>query len=335
MRSHGVQVSDPVHRPGHAGLSIDMPSRGPATNAAYAACIHFIQANITAKQAGAAAKAAPHLAALTRYAQCMRSHDINMLDPTPLGELNLGHVPGITSDFGRYSPQFRAADAACRHFLPAGDQGRRDRPVRRRMSGARWRSRWWPRRWPARSPPSRSGAARRPRPPRRRRGWPRPRWCGRTWSRTALTGGTLGYAAARPVVNLVAGIYTWLPRPGALVRAGGVLYRVDDSPVTLMAGPVPAWRPFGIGMTDGPDVRQLQAGLIAGHFAGGLFTTPTGHYDLATADAVERWQAARGLTVTGIDPARAGGLPAHRGPGRRDERRGGRGRRGRASGRTR
>ncbi|HTQ91007.1 MAG TPA: hypothetical protein VMK84_16105 [Streptosporangiaceae bacterium] len=120
MRGHGVQVSDPVHRPGHAGLSIDLPSRGPATNAAYAACIHFIQANIDAKQAAAAASAAPHLAALTRYAQCMRSHGINMLDPTPLGELNLGHVPGITSDFGRYSPQFRAADAACRHFLPAG-----------------------------------------------------------------------------------------------------------------------------------------------------------------------------------------------------------------------
>ena len=119
---------------------------------------------------------------------------------------------------------------------------------------------------------------------------------------TALTGGTLGYAAARPVINMVTGIYTWLPRPGALVRAGGVLYRVDDTPVTLLAGPVPAWRPFGIGMTDGPDVRQLQAGLIAGHFADGLFTTPTGHYDLATADAVERWQAARGLTVTGTIP---------------------------------
>ena len=56
---------------------------------------------------------------------------------------------------------------------------------------------------------------------------------------TALTGGTLGYAAARPVVNLVTGIYTWLPRPGALVRAGGVLYRVDDTPVTLMAGRCP------------------------------------------------------------------------------------------------
>jgi len=119
---------------------------------------------------------------------------------------------------------------------------------------------------------------------------------------TALTGGTLGYAAARPVVNLVTGIYTWLPRPGTPVRAGGVLYRVDDSPVTLMAGSVPAWRPFGIGMTDGPDVRQLQAGLIAGHFAGGLFTAPTGHYDLLTADAVERWQTARGMTATGAIP---------------------------------
>jgi hypothetical protein len=120
MRSHGVQMSDPVHRPGHAGLTIDMPSRAPANSAAFAACIHFIQANITAKQAGAAAQAAPQLPALTRYARCMRSHDINMLDPTPFGDLNLGHVPGITSDFGRYSPQFRAADAACRHFLPAG-----------------------------------------------------------------------------------------------------------------------------------------------------------------------------------------------------------------------
>lgn len=120
MRSHGVQMSDPTHRPGHAGLSIDMPTRDSATSAAYAACIHFMAAIIQAKSAGAASQAAPHLAELTRYARCMRSHDINMLDPTPQGELNLGSVPGITSDFGRYSPQFRAADAACRHLLPAG-----------------------------------------------------------------------------------------------------------------------------------------------------------------------------------------------------------------------
>jgi hypothetical protein len=119
---------------------------------------------------------------------------------------------------------------------------------------------------------------------------------------TALTAGTLGYAAARPVVNQVTGIYTWLPRPGAVIRAGGVLYRVDDAPVTLMTGSTPAWRSFGLGMTDGPDVRQLQAYLIAGRFAGGLLTAPTGHYDLLTADAVERWQAARDMAVTGLIP---------------------------------
>jgi hypothetical protein len=120
MRSHGVQVPDPVHIPGHAGVSIQVPQQSAANRPAYTACIHFIQPIISMKAAGRAAQAAPHLHALTEYARCMRGHDINMLDPNPQGALNLGNVPGITSDFGRYSPQFRAADSACRHFLPAG-----------------------------------------------------------------------------------------------------------------------------------------------------------------------------------------------------------------------
>ena len=119
MRGHGVQMPDPSHRPGHAGLSIDMPSRTASNSAAYAACTHFIAPVLAQKAAGAAAQAAPELPALTRYARCMRGHDINMLDPTSQGELNLGRVPGITDDFGRYSPQFRSADAACQNFLPA------------------------------------------------------------------------------------------------------------------------------------------------------------------------------------------------------------------------
>jgi hypothetical protein len=123
MRSHGVAMSDPFHRPGHAGLSIDMPTQDAATRPAYAACTHFIQPIISAKAAGAASQlSASRLAALTSWAECMRSHDIGMLDPTPDGQLGLGTVAGITSDFGRYSPQFRAADTACRHLLPAGVQ---------------------------------------------------------------------------------------------------------------------------------------------------------------------------------------------------------------------
>lgn len=120
MRAHGVQMSDPVHRPGHAGLSINLPSRDAATHAAYTTCDHFMAPIFQAKQAGAAAQASANLPALTRYAECMRSHDIAMLDPTVDGALNLGTVPGISSDFGRYSPQFRSADGACRHLLPRG-----------------------------------------------------------------------------------------------------------------------------------------------------------------------------------------------------------------------
>ena len=120
LRSHGLSVPDPFHRPGHAGLSVDVPSPGPDTNAALNACNHFIAPIAQMKQAKARQQLASWLPGLTHYAECMRAHDISMLDPGSQGELNLGSVPGITNDFGRYTPQFRAADTACRPLLPAG-----------------------------------------------------------------------------------------------------------------------------------------------------------------------------------------------------------------------
>jgi hypothetical protein len=120
LRARGVNEPDPAHRPGHVGLSVEIPPAGPSTNAALTACNHFIAPIMQMKQAHAQQELASWLPALTRYAQCMRSHDIAMLDPGSQGQLNLGNVPGITNDFGRYSPQFRAADRACRHLLPAG-----------------------------------------------------------------------------------------------------------------------------------------------------------------------------------------------------------------------
>jgi len=120
LRAHGVNEPDPVHRPGHVGLSVEVPPAGLSTNAALAACSHYIAPVVQMKQAHARQQLASWLPALTRYAQCMRSHDIAMLDPGSEGQLSLGDVPGITNDFGRYSPQFHAADSACRHLLPAG-----------------------------------------------------------------------------------------------------------------------------------------------------------------------------------------------------------------------
>jgi hypothetical protein len=120
LRSHGVNEPDPAPRPGHTGLSVSIPTRNATTGAALDACDHFLAPLIQAKQAHAQSQLASWLPGLTRYAECMRNHDIPMLDPDQNGSLNLGNVPGITSDFGRYSPQFRAADTACRHLLPAG-----------------------------------------------------------------------------------------------------------------------------------------------------------------------------------------------------------------------
>jgi hypothetical protein len=127
---------------------------------------------------------------------------------------------------------------------------------------------------------------------------------------TVLTEGTLGYAASRPVVNQLTGTYTRIPGPGRRIAAGGVLYAVDDLPVVLMTGRIPAWRAMAPGISDGPDVAELERNLIALGYAGGLFTSPGDVWTAATTAAVERWQLAAGLPVTGqIDLGRVLFLP--------------------------
>jgi hypothetical protein len=122
LRSHGVDEPDPVNEThnGHTGLSFAMPPATATNQPALSACNHFIADLVAAKQAGASQELTRWMPSLVRYASCMRRHDVPMLDPGPQGQLNLGNVPGITSDFGRYSLQFREADSACRHLLPAG-----------------------------------------------------------------------------------------------------------------------------------------------------------------------------------------------------------------------
>jgi hypothetical protein len=122
LRAHGVNEPDPVNETqnGHTGLIFAVPPATAANHAALSTCNHFIANLEAAKAAGANQELTRWMPSLVRYASCMRNHDVAMLDPGPQGQLNLGNVPGITSDFGRYSPQFRAADSACRHLLPAG-----------------------------------------------------------------------------------------------------------------------------------------------------------------------------------------------------------------------
>jgi len=115
MRGHGIDVPDP--QPGRVQIPV---ATDPATATALRACQHWLPSLNPSSGVRPNANLAAELPGLIAYARCMRSHDIAMLDPNSFGALNLGQVPGITNDFGRYSPQFRAADAACRHLLPAG-----------------------------------------------------------------------------------------------------------------------------------------------------------------------------------------------------------------------
>jgi peptidoglycan hydrolase-like protein with peptidoglycan-binding domain len=116
---------------------------------------------------------------------------------------------------------------------------------------------------------------------------------------TVLTAGTLGYSPTPPVINQLTGTYTQLPPVGATIKPGGTLYRVDNIPATLMKGATPAWRAFEPGMSDGPDVSELQTNLIVLGYAHGLLSVPTGHYDWLTTVAVERWQQSRRELMTG------------------------------------
>ena len=122
VRSHGVTISDPTHRPGHEGLTLNLPDYGtPGFAAANTACQHIIVPVQAMKNGNQGSPSPATMTALIAYARCMRAHDISMLDPaTTDGHISLGHVDGINNDIGRSDPQFRAADTACRHLLPTG-----------------------------------------------------------------------------------------------------------------------------------------------------------------------------------------------------------------------
>ncbi|WP_164520476.1 HlyD family efflux transporter periplasmic adaptor subunit [Specibacter cremeus] len=118
---------------------------------------------------------------------------------------------------------------------------------------------------------------------------------------TVQLAGSLGYGTAEPVINQAAGAaYTALPAPGQTVREGQQLYEVDARPVVLFFGPRPLWRDLGIGVASGPDVAEVVTSLAALGFADPPDPAAAGDFTWATAAAVERWQAALGVAITGV-----------------------------------
>jgi hypothetical protein len=102
--------------------------------------------------------------------------------------------------------------------------------------------------------------------------------------------GQLGYGEARPYVSDRAGVVTTVAASGSTVPVGGSLFSVDFEPTVVLAGAVPAYRTLDASVSDGPDVQQLEAGLVAlGHGAG---VEVDEHFDAGTTAAVKRWEAA-------------------------------------------
>jgi hypothetical protein len=115
--------------------------------------------------------------------------------------------------------------------------------------------------------------------------------------RTKLAGDRAALAALRPTEISAGTTYTWLPRPGQVIRQDKRVYSVSNVPVPLLYGSIPAYRAFYAGMPGGRDVGELTRDLIALGYGARL--TPSDHYSQATAAAVKRWQRKLGLPVTG------------------------------------
>jgi peptidoglycan hydrolase-like protein with peptidoglycan-binding domain len=111
--------------------------------------------------------------------------------------------------------------------------------------------------------------------------------------------GTLGYSGSRGVLNQLRGTITALPKEGTVIERGQSLYSVDQRPVPLLYGEVPAWRTMTAGIGDGVDIRQLEANLVALGHATETELAVDETFTSATTAAVKRWQKAMGVEQTG------------------------------------
>ncbi|MEV7908154.1 peptidoglycan-binding protein, partial [Streptomyces anulatus] len=126
---------------------------------------------------------------------------------------------------------------------------------------------------------------------------------------TKTVDGSLTYAGERRLATDASGTVTWAAAEGAVVRRGRPLLRVDRKPVVVLYGSLPLYRPLRWGMSDGPDVEQLERNLKALGYGDHL--TVDDRFSYATHLAVKEWQDDAGLPETGqVDATQAVFLPA-------------------------
>jgi len=123
-------------------------------------------------------------------------------------------------------------------------------------------------------------------------------------SATTPVGATLGYAGAYAITGQGGGTLTGLPQPGEVIGQGQVVYQTGNgSPVLLLYGTVPDWRPLGDGVY-GEDVPQLNHDLVTLGDASRAEVAAAGwdYFSAATASGVQGLEQHAGV------PAPAGSL---------------------------
>ncbi len=116
---------------------------------------------------------------------------------------------------------------------------------------------------------------------------------------TDTESGTLGFANPQTVYNRLSGTITWLPTWAKRSKPAADAVKVDNQPVVLMTGTTPAYRALSSGVSDGPDVLELNQNLINLGFDPSHEITVIDTWQTGTTDAVNRWRAALGEDQTG------------------------------------
>lgn len=104
--------------------------------------------------------------------------------------------------------------------------------------------------------------------------------------------GTLGYGDSVKIVTRGSGVLTGVPATGTDIARGHVAFDVDEQPVVLFYGDLPAWRSLSTSSDPGPDILQLETNLAALGYGSGLTVDDT--FTSVTASALKAFETAIG-----------------------------------------
>lgn len=123
--------------------------------------------------------------------------------------------------------------------------------------------------------------------------------------------GTLGFVSGDPLVYAgssdgismitagASGTITSLPAQGSTVSEGEILYTVDEKPVIVLYGEIPAYRTLNTRTADGTDVLQLEMALTRLGYDEDGDLSLNGDFTTATRDAIKALQDDLGIEDSG------------------------------------